>query len=131
MKGGGWVDDPDWLGDFTLDEPEAGTWGVTGIRRGSGHPMKNIAVYITAVDAAGAQVAGQATVRGFIINKGEGYDLPPGVKGIRHAATAAVALNFIDPFVITVGKHSKMGVRLTNIVSASGVEIRIAVQEIQ
>jgi hypothetical protein len=131
-KGGGWVDDPDWLGNFTLAEPDDECWGTTGVRRGTGEPIQSLAVYFAAVDATGQQVAATATVRGFVINKPGVYDLKAGLKGIRHPSTDAIAgFDLSEPFVITCGKHSKMGVRLSSIVSATATEIRIAVQEIQ
>lgn len=131
-KGVGWPDDPDWLGDFTTAEPDAECWGTTGVRRGTGEPIQSLAVYFAAVNAAGQQVAATATVRGFLINKPGAYDLASGLQGIRHPSTDAIAaFDLSEPFVITCGKHSKMGVRLSSIVSATATEIRIAVQEIQ
>lgn len=130
--GGVWPADADWLGDFSTAEPDAECWSTTGIRRGSGHPLKNIAVYFAAVNSSGVQVAATATVRGIIINPADLYGLKPGLPGIRHPATAELtSYDLKDPLIITCGKHQKMCVRVTAISSVSAVEIRISVQEIQ
>lgn len=130
-KGGGWPDDPDWLGDLTTAEPDAECWGLTA-RRAGGHPIRNLAIYFAAVDATGQQVAATATIRPFIINEGQAYGLPADKKGIRHPSSAALAAyNLIDPLIVTVTKHVKMGVRVTSISSVSATEIRISIQEMQ
>lgn len=129
---GVWPADADWLSNFSTAEPDAECWSTTGIRRGSGHPLKNIAVYFAAVTSAGIQTAATATIRGVIINPANLYGLSPGLPGIRHPATAELtSYDLKDPLVITCGKHQKMCVRVTAISSASAAKIYIAVQEIQ
>ena len=105
-----WPDDPDWLGDLTTDEPDAECWGTTGIRRSSGSPIMNIAIYFAAVDETGQQVAATATVRSFVINKPEAYGLAADLKGIRHPSSdVAVGYNLLEPLIVTVGKHRRSG----------------------
>jgi len=134
VKDGVWPDDPDWLGDLTLAEPDDSIcWGLSGKRAaGVGTPLLNLAIYFAAVDATGQQVAATATIRTLIVNKPEAYGLKAGAQGIRHPSMDAIAgFDLIEPLVVTVTKHQKMAIRVTNIVSADATEIRIAIQEMQ
>lgn len=134
MFDGAWPDDPDWLGDLTLADPDEDIcWGLSGKRAaGVGTPLQQLAIYFAAVDATGQQVAATATVRAFVINKPEAYGLKAGAKGIRHPSMDAIAgFDLLEPLVVTVTKHQKMAIRVTNIVCAAGTEVRISVQEMQ
>lgn len=129
-KGGGWVDDPDWLGDFTIADPEAQAVNVPTILSGSGAPMRNLAWYLSAVDANGVQVAATATLRGIVIHKAQLFTIKGAVKGRRFASSDAIAAwDFLDPFIVPVSKHLAV-LRVSSIVSASATHIHIGVQEI-
>lgn len=91
-----------------------------------------VAVYVAAFDAAGARVPGvTATVGGYFFHRPESFGLADNKPEAWFDADTRSAVNLDKPLVFDVSDIPKMGVRISNVVDASGLatELRISVQE--